>query len=65
MKLSVNMTRIISFSRKTTLLGSDYQLCESSTTHSDWIKDLAVFVESKLHLHYHVDYIFTQLGFWG
>jgi hypothetical protein len=38
----------------------DYNLCQSSITRTDSIKDLGVFIDSKLRFHNHVDYIFSQ-----
>jgi hypothetical protein len=60
MKLNVNKTRVICFSRKTNLRLFDYKLCESLITRTECIKDLGVQIDSKLHLHHHVDYIFSQ-----
>jgi hypothetical protein len=60
MKLNISITRVISFSRKTNTLIYDYKLCQSSFTRTDSIKDLGVFVDSKLRFHNHVDYIFSQ-----
>jgi hypothetical protein len=60
MKLSISKTRVISFSRKTNSLIYDYELCQSSITRTDSIKDLGVFIDSKLRFHNHVDYIFSQ-----
>jgi hypothetical protein len=48
MKLNINKTRVISSSRKTNTLICDYQLCQSSITRTDSIKDLGVFIDSKL-----------------
>jgi hypothetical protein len=33
---------------------------QHNTTRTDSIKDLGVFIDSKLHFHNHVDYIFSQ-----
>jgi hypothetical protein len=60
MKLNINKTRVISFSRKTNLLLFDYKLCESLITRTECIKHLGVQIDSKLHFHNHVDYIFSQ-----
>jgi hypothetical protein len=60
MKLNVKKTRVISFSRKTKLRHFDYQLCESLITRTECIKDPGVQIDSKLHFHHHVDYIFSQ-----
>jgi hypothetical protein len=60
MKLNVNKTRVISFSRKTNLLLFDYKLCESLITRTECIRDLGVQIDSKLRFHNHVDYVFSQ-----
>jgi hypothetical protein len=60
MKLNISKTRVISFSRKTTTLFFQYKLCHSSITRTDFIRDLGVFIDSKLHFHNHIDYIFSQ-----
>jgi hypothetical protein len=61
MKLNVSKTRVISFSRKTNrILIFHYKLCHSYITRTDSIKDLGVFIDSKLHFHNHADYIFSQ-----
>jgi hypothetical protein len=38
----------------------DYKLCQSSIIRTDSIKDLSVFIDSKLHFHYHVNYIISH-----
>jgi hypothetical protein len=60
MKLNISKTRVISFSRKTNTLTYDYKLCQSSITRTDSIKDLGVFIDSKLQFHSYVDYSFLQ-----
>jgi hypothetical protein len=60
MKLNVNKTRVITFSRKMNLCLFDYKLCELLITQTECIKDLGVQIDSKLHFHHHVDYIFSQ-----
>jgi hypothetical protein len=60
MKLNISKTRVISFSRKTNTLFFQYKLCHSFITRTDSIKDLGVFIDSKLHFHNHVEYIFSQ-----
>jgi hypothetical protein len=46
--------------QRTILLSFDYKLCESPVTCTDSITDLEVLIDSKLHFHHHVDYIFSQ-----
>jgi hypothetical protein len=48
MKLNISKTRVISFSRKANTLIYDYKLCQSSITRTDSIKDLGVFIDSKI-----------------
>jgi hypothetical protein len=60
MKLNIGKTRVISFSRKTNALIYDYRLCLSSITRTHSTKDLGVYMDSKLHFHDHVTYIFSQ-----
>jgi hypothetical protein len=59
-KFNINKTRPISFCRKTNLLLFDIKLCESLITRTECIKDLGVLIDSKLHFHNRVDYIFSQ-----
>jgi len=60
MKLNVNKTRDIFFCRNTICHGFDYNLCESSITRTDYIRDLRVLIDTKLHFHQQVDNIFSQ-----
>jgi hypothetical protein len=60
MKFGISKSRVASFCWKTNLLGSDYILCNSCVTQTDWIKNLGVRAVSKLHLRHHVDHIFSQ-----
>jgi hypothetical protein len=55
MKLS--KTKVVSFSRKTNTLIYDYTPCQSSVSRHDSIKDLAIFLYSKLPFHIHANYI--------
>jgi hypothetical protein len=38
----------------------NYQLCRPTITCKGSIKDLGVFLDSKLHFHNHVDYVFSE-----
>jgi hypothetical protein len=60
MKLNISKTRVIAFTRKTNVLYYSYKICDLFITHTDTIKDLGVQLDSKLHFHAHVDYIFSQ-----
>jgi hypothetical protein len=58
MMLNISKTEVISFSRKTNILIYDYELCQSSITRTDSIKDLGIFLYSKFQFHNNVNYIF-------
>jgi hypothetical protein len=60
MKLNVGKTRVTGFTRKTNVLYYNYKICDSSVTRTDTIKDLGVLLDSKLHFHARVDYIFSN-----
>jgi hypothetical protein len=60
MKLNIGKTRVIAFTGKTNVLYYIYKICDSSVTGTDTIKDLGILLDSKLHFHAHVDYIFSQ-----
>jgi len=59
-KLSVNETRVISFSRETKFPGFEYQLYESSVTRNHSNKYLRVPIYSKLDFHHYVDHVLSQ-----
>jgi hypothetical protein len=52
--------RVISFSRKTTALNYQYRLGNSFIFRTDCIKDLGVHINSKLHFHQRVDFLFSH-----
>jgi hypothetical protein len=60
MKHNINRTRVLSFCRKTSLLGFDYKLCESSVACTDCVCDLGVLIDSNLHFHHDVDNVFPR-----
>jgi hypothetical protein len=60
MKAILSKIRVISFSRKKTLLNYQYRLGNSFTLRTDCIKDLGVHIDSKLYLHKHVDSLFLH-----
>lgn len=60
MKLVFMRTKIIAFSRRNNILVYEYKLCQSSTTRIDSIKNLKLFMDSKLHFYSHVNYKFSQ-----
>jgi hypothetical protein len=53
-------TNIIYFTRKTNSIHFNYFLGDLLTVRTDCIKDLGLMVDSKLHLHRHVDYSHSQ-----
>jgi hypothetical protein len=60
MRLNINETRVMSYSRKTNLLRDDYRLGHSVIARTSSIKDLGVFFDSKLYFHNHVDFLFSK-----
>jgi hypothetical protein len=60
MKRNISKTKIITFSRKTKILIYDYKLCQSSLTRTDSIKDLGIFLDSKLQFHDHINHVFSH-----
>jgi hypothetical protein len=60
MKPNLSKIRVISFSSKTTVLNYQYRLGNSPILRADCIKDLGVHIDSKLHFHQHVDFLFSH-----
>jgi hypothetical protein len=62
-KFIISRTKCIYFSRRRNILiyTCNYKLCQSSITRIDSIKDLRLFLHSKLHFHNHVNYKFFKL----
>jgi hypothetical protein len=60
MNLNISKTRAITLSRETNTPLLKYKLGDSYITRTDYIKDLGVFIDSKLYVHSHVDGIFSQ-----
>jgi hypothetical protein len=60
MRLNTVKTCVMSYTRKTNFLSYNYQLCHATITPTSSIKDLGVFLDSKLHFHNHVDYVFSE-----
>ena len=58
--MNVSKTSVITFSRKTNGLYYVYKVQDSCIIRKDAIKDIGVLLDYKLHLHAHVDYIFSQ-----
>jgi hypothetical protein len=60
MKLNVNNSRVIYFTREMNTTALQYKLCGSCINHRDTIKNLGIFLDSKCYFHRHVDYIFSS-----
>jgi hypothetical protein len=60
MDLNISKTRTIIFSRITNTLLLKYKLGDSYITRTNCIKDVGVFIESRLYSHSYVDYVFSQ-----
>jgi len=60
MKLNSGKTALITFTSNTNALYYTRELWDPLITQTDTIKDLVVQLDSKLHFHAHVDYIFSQ-----
>jgi hypothetical protein len=50
----------MSYSRTTNVLSCQYLLCHAAITRASSMKDLGVFVNSKLYFHNHVDFLFSK-----
>jgi hypothetical protein len=55
MKLNVSKTRVIPFTRKTYIPVSECNLYKSPINCTGAVKDLGVFLDSKLYFHQHVN----------
>jgi hypothetical protein len=64
MKPNLSKIRVISFSRKTTVLNYQYRLGNSPIMWADCIKGLGVHIDSKLNFHQHVEFLFSQTMKW-
>jgi hypothetical protein len=59
MKPNFSKIRVISFTRKTNVSNYQYRLGNSFILQTDWIKDLGVYIDCKLHCH-HVSILFSH-----
>jgi hypothetical protein len=59
-KIRAAKRKVILFSRKSNMLTFKYEIFNSDTLNTDCIKDLGVFLHSKLCSHQHVDYLFSH-----
>ncbi|PNF29809.1 hypothetical protein B7P43_G10577 [Cryptotermes secundus] len=60
MKPNADKTKVITFSRKTNYLIYEYKLLHFTITRTYSVKDLGVYLDSKLHFHDHVNFTFSQ-----
>jgi hypothetical protein len=60
MKINVCKTRVISVTRKTSIITCEYKICESRINRTDTVKDLGVILDTTLYFYHHVDNIFSQ-----
>lgn len=60
MKPNPSKIRAVSFTRKTTAWNYQYRLGNSFILRTDCIKDLGIYLDSKLHFHQHVDHLFSH-----
>jgi hypothetical protein len=66
MELTAGKTNVISFSRETNGLTFNYVLYNSGTSRTDRIKDLGIFLVSKLFFSQHGAYVFLRtMKFFG
>jgi hypothetical protein len=59
-RLNTAKTRVMPYSRKTTVLSYEYRLCHAAITRTSGIKGLGVFFDTKLLFHNYVDFIFSE-----
>jgi hypothetical protein len=60
MRLNIAKTRVVSYFRKTNAPSYEYQLCHSTSTRTDSIKDLGIFFDPKLHFQNNIDFLFSE-----
>jgi hypothetical protein len=60
MKLNIDKTKVITFCRKTNILIYEYKLFHSTITRTDSVKDLGVYLDTKLYFHNHTNFIFSH-----
>ncbi|KAJ0180561.1 hypothetical protein K1T71_003965 [Dendrolimus kikuchii] len=58
--LSINKCKSISFSKKTNKIDFTYSLCSNPLEKVTVIKDLGIFLDSKLHFDFHVNYVLNK-----
>jgi hypothetical protein len=60
MKISTLKTNIIFFVRKTNSIHFNYYVDNLLIVQADCVKDLGVMLDSKLHFHRHIDYLYSR-----
>jgi hypothetical protein len=60
MELNIQKTKIISFTRKTNSIHFNYFVKDVLILHAEYIKDLDVMLDSKLYIHCHVNFVYSQ-----
>jgi hypothetical protein len=60
MKINKFKTNIISFTRKTNSIHFNYYVDNLLIVRTDCVKDLGVMLDSKLHSHRQIDYLYSR-----
>jgi hypothetical protein len=60
MKPNFSKIRVISFTRKTSVLNFQYRLVNYFILRTDCIKDLGAYIDCKLYFHQHLNFIFSH-----
>jgi hypothetical protein len=60
MKINTLKINIISFTRKTNGIHFNYYVQNVLIVRTDCVKDLGVMLDSKLHFHRHIDYLYSR-----
>ena len=60
MILYINKCKIINFTRKNVKMTNSYQLCGNNLSNFDGLLDLGVYLDSKLNLKSHIDYVVSR-----
>jgi hypothetical protein len=60
MQLNIQKTKIISFTRKTDSIHFKYFVKDVLILRAECIKYLGVIIDSKLHFHWRVDFVYSQ-----
>jgi hypothetical protein len=60
MELNIQKIKIIPFTRKTDSIHFNYYVKDVLILRSDCVNDLGVMLGSKLYIHCHVDFVYSQ-----